>query len=52
MGRVYLAEICEQLKITEDMPVHDLEKTRVVKIKDLDGAGNHGREWRDHDSCK
>jgi hypothetical protein len=30
----------ERLKVIEDMPVYDLEKRRVIKIKDLDGPGN------------
>jgi len=30
----------ERLKIIEDMPVYDLEKKRLVKIKDLDGPDN------------
>jgi hypothetical protein len=30
----------ERLKVIEDMPVYDLEKRRVIKIKDLDDPGN------------
>jgi hypothetical protein len=30
----------EQLKIIEDMPVYDLEKSRVMKIKELDRSDN------------
>jgi hypothetical protein len=34
----------ERLKVIEDMPVYDLEKRHVVKIKDLDEPSNAGSE--------
>ena len=40
-GRLTFVAGEERLKIIEDMPVYDLEKRCVVKIKNLDGPGNN-----------
>ena len=40
-GRLTFVAGEERLKLIEDMPVYDLVKRRVVKIKDLDGPGNN-----------
>ena len=39
-GRLTFVAGEERVKVIEDMPVYDLEKRRVIKIKDLDGPGN------------
>jgi len=31
----------DRLRMIEDMPVYDVERGRVVKIRDLDGPGNN-----------
>jgi hypothetical protein len=40
-GRLTFVGDEERLKVIDDMPVYDIERKRLVKIKDLDGPGNN-----------